>query len=93
MFLYICCKSTEVDRRTLLKMPSRTDGSHTVTYQVVDAMKYIGIFRKSRPAWENDWSQQIEHTQVQSGTVPGGWRSKCPIMACSTRCKCHMETS
>ena len=31
--------------------------------------------------------------QVPNGTTPGVWRSKCPLLARHTRCKCHMETS
>ena len=28
---------------------------------------------------EKDWSQQVEHMQVQNGTGPGVRRSKCPL--------------
>ena len=40
-----------------------------------------------------DWSQQVEHMQVQNGTGPGLWRSKRPLSACYIRRKCSMETS
>ena len=40
-----------------------------------------------------DWSQQVEHMQVQNGKVPGVRRNKRPLLACLTRRKCSMETS
>ena len=32
---------------------------------------------------EKDWSQQVEHMQVQNGTGPGVWRSKRPPVGMS----------
>ena len=43
--------------------------------------------------WEKDWSQQVKIMQVHNGTGSGVWRSECPLSACHTRHKCHMETS
>ena len=35
----------------------------------------------------------LEQLQVQNGTGPGVRRSKRPLLASHTRCRCHMETS
>ena len=39
------------------------------------------------------WSQHKNTCKSESGTGPGVRRSKRPLLACRTRCKCSMETS
>ena len=48
---------------------------------------------KTRQVREN-WSQQLEHKQVQKrGTEPGVRKGKRSLLACRTRCNCSIETS
>ena len=43
--------------------------------------------------FRRDWSQHLNTCKSQSGTGPGVRRSKRPLLACRTRCKCSMGTS
>ena len=72
------------------------------TYQLLEtkakSRKYQGVFKvKSRvKTWQirGIWSQQLEHKQVpQWGTEPGVRKGKRSLLACTTRCKCSMETT
>ena len=43
--------------------------------------------------FRRDWSRHKNTCKSQSGTGPGVWRSKYPLLACRTRCIiCSMET-
>ena len=48
---------------------------------------------RKQDKFRRDWSQQKNTCKSQSRTGPGVRRSKRPLMACRTRCKCSMETS
>ena len=49
-------------------------------------------YGKLQLVWEN-WSQQLDHMQVQKRTEPGVRKGKLSRLACRTRRKCSMETS
>ena len=42
--------------------------------------------------FRRDWSRHKNTCKSQSGTGPGVRRSKRPLLACHTRCRCSMET-
>ena len=48
---------------------------------------------RKQDKFRRDWSQHKNTWKSQSGTGPGVRRSKRPLLACRTRCKCSMETT
>ena len=48
---------------------------------------------RTQDKFRRNWSRHYNTCKSQIGTGPGVRRSKRPLLACRTRCKCSMETS
>ena len=80
-----------------LRLFFSVDGIYAFGY--MQKMKYRGMFethvhKSGNKTSSGEIGLDIKKTcKSQSGTGPGVRRSKLPLLACCTRCKCSTETS